>query len=431
MQKNLWADGSHFFVHKYRDSGALFDAAGGREEIGFVPWQFDMPGPGYELAWSHTITDPTVFYTGYGPTTVAKDNPYYLYSYSKGACCHWNGPLWPYSTTQTLKAMANLLNDYQQSYVTAADYFTLLANFARSQYKNGEPYVAEALDPDDSGAPIWTYDSPSHSEHYNHSGFVDPVITGLIGLHPSESDVVQLAPLVPAAWNHFMLENVSYHGHYLTIVWDADGSQYHSGSGLSLYQDCTLLARRATLGPLDGTLLGGSHPPDQTPRLINVLANAAGKPYPKASASYTFSVDDINQINDGIILYDRSVGGSPNNVGVHNRWTNYSSPQAADWIQVDLGENKTLSELTLHIYDDGKGVQPPLDYTIATSLDGSGWTPAAATTRAPAKPAAGPNVARFTPVVARYLRVTFQVNPQCPSGTGCAGVTEMESWVSP
>jgi hypothetical protein len=56
MQTQLWSPSSQFFVHRYVDGGAPFSAGGGREEIGFVPWQFDMPQPGYERAWQDTIT---------------------------------------------------------------------------------------------------------------------------------------------------------------------------------------------------------------------------------------------------------------------------------------------------------------------------------------------------------------------------------------
>ena len=29
--------------------------------------------------------------------------------------CQWNGPVWPFQTTQVLLGLANLLNDYHQS----------------------------------------------------------------------------------------------------------------------------------------------------------------------------------------------------------------------------------------------------------------------------------------------------------------------------
>jgi F5/8 type C domain len=366
------------------------------------------------------------------PTTVSKDNPYYLYSYEAGECCHWTGPLWPYATTQTLKGMANLLNDYTQSYVTKDDYFRLLDAYAKSQYKNGIPYVAEALDPNDTtGAPIWTYDTPAHSEHYNHSGFVDPVITGLIGFHPSADDVVRASPLTPDAWDHFMLENVAYHGHYLTIVWDADGSHYGAGTGFTIFEDCAVLTRQASLGPVQVPLQNGAWPPHEPPRLNNVFSNAGGATYPQASASYTFSYDDVDEVNDGIILYDRSVNGSPNNANVRNRWTNYSSPNPTDWVQIDMGAPSSIGEVTLHVYDDGIGVVPPTAYSISTSTDGTSWQPVGQVQMVPPTPAAGPNVTNFAPVAARYVRVTFSMSSTCTQGTGCVGLTEIEAWVTP
>src|SRR5690606_17420487 len=36
---------------------------------------------------------------------------------------------------------------------------------------------------------------------------------------------------------HFMVNNLRYHGHDLTIVWDPDGSEYGLGAGYSLFID--------------------------------------------------------------------------------------------------------------------------------------------------------------------------------------------------
>jgi hypothetical protein len=76
-------------------------------------------------------------------------------------------------------------------------------------------------------------------------------------------------------------------------------------------------------------------------------------------------------------------------------------------------------------------VVPPIGYFIETSTDGTHWAPVGNVTKAPVTPAAGPNVARFDPVTARQARVTFQVSAHCKSGSGCAGVTELEAWVAP
>jgi hypothetical protein len=169
----------------------------------------------------------------------------------------------------------------------------------------------------------------------------------------------------------------------------------------------------------------------KAPRLNNVFGNAAGATYPQASASYTFTADVVTELNDGVVLYDRSVNGSPNNASVHNRWTNYSSPNATDWVQIDMGAPTSIREVTLDVYDDTVGVTPPAAYAIATSLDGTTWQPVTDLQTLPATQAAGPNVANFAPVSARYVRVTFTMSSTCAQGTGCVGLTELEAWVLP
>jgi len=52
------------------------------------------------------------------------------------------------ATSQTLTGMANLLDDYPaQPTVTAANYYRQLRTYALTQYRNGQPYVAETHAP--------------------------------------------------------------------------------------------------------------------------------------------------------------------------------------------------------------------------------------------------------------------------------------------
>ena len=77
--------------------------------------------------------------------------------YVSPRCCEWSGNSWPYATTQTLTAMANLLNDYTQEVVDRADFVELLRIYTRTQRKNGRPYVAEAAHPDNGSCRITSY----------------------------------------------------------------------------------------------------------------------------------------------------------------------------------------------------------------------------------------------------------------------------------
>jgi hypothetical protein len=90
--------------------------------------------------------------------------------------------------------------------------------------------------------------------YYNHSGFADPLITGIIGLRPRADNHIVIHPLAPASWTYFAIDALPYHGHRLTIAFDATGTHYHHGRGLSLAVDGHTIAHRATLGSLEADL---------------------------------------------------------------------------------------------------------------------------------------------------------------------------------
>jgi predicted GH43/DUF377 family glycosyl hydrolase len=233
VQRRLWDDEGQFFKTLPRGDGKkLVDVC---EEIGFVPWYFSLPGPGYEAAWKR-LTDPNGFAAPYGPTTAERRHPRFMEKHKHD--CLWNGPSWPYATTQTLVALANLLHDYRQDFVGKKDYLTLLQTYARSQYKDGKPWIAEDLD---ALTGKWIVDL-SRSVDYNHSCFADLVITGLVGLRPRADEVLEVNPLIPeGAWDYFCLDRIRYHGHWLTILYDKTGKRYGRGKGLRVFLDDRLL----------------------------------------------------------------------------------------------------------------------------------------------------------------------------------------------
>lgn len=251
VQQHLWDRDAQFFeTAPAVTGGAPIRTVGIREQIGFVPWYFHLPDAGYETAWKQLL-DPQGFAAPYGPTTAERRAPGFMHPEPHD--CLWNGPSWPYATTQTLVAMANLLNDYHQDVVNRKDYMALLRGYARSQQKDGRPWVAEDLDADTGK---WIVDLP-RSVYYNHSGFTDLVITGLAGLRPRADQTVMVNPLVPEGqWDWFCLDGVPYHGRALTILWDRTGHRYHRSKGLMLFADGKLLAHRADLGRVTATLAG-------------------------------------------------------------------------------------------------------------------------------------------------------------------------------
>lgn len=228
MHELMWDNKAQFFKVRY-PNGELADV---REEIGFIPWYFNMPKPGHERSWQQFI-NPEGFKATKGITTAERRHPKFR-SHGVGTC-EWDGAVWPYATSQTLVGLANVLRNYKQQYVGKTDYFDALIKYARSHRFRGKPYIGEYLD-EISGK--WLKPDTNRSRYYNHSTFCDLVISGLVGLVPRQDNVITVDPLIPQdAWDWFCLDNVHYHGRVITILWDRSGEKYRRGKGFSIFAD--------------------------------------------------------------------------------------------------------------------------------------------------------------------------------------------------
>ncbi len=246
LQSKLWNSSRQFFEVRKEQGDTLANV---KEEIGFIPWYFNMPDSNYSIAWK-SLTDTKTFCAPFGITTADRSHPLFR---THGCCkCEWDGAVWPFATSQTLTAMANLLNNYKQDYVADSNYFDLLETYVESQYYRGRPYIGEYLD-EKTG--YWLKGDEERSRYYNHSTFNDLIITGLVGLRPRADDTIEVNPLVPAGkWDWFCLDNVLYHGKIITIIWDKTGLKYKKGKGLSVFVNGKKAASSLELEKLTGKL---------------------------------------------------------------------------------------------------------------------------------------------------------------------------------
>ncbi len=78
---------------------------------------------------------------------------------------------------------------------------------------------------------------------YNHSTFVDLVLSGLFGFHAKEGDKwLIIRPLLPRdSWSYFCVDQLKYHTRYITLLWDESGSRYGVGAGFKVYVDKVLV----------------------------------------------------------------------------------------------------------------------------------------------------------------------------------------------
>ena len=228
MESRLWNERDSFFETQRGDTLARV-----REAIGYLPWYFNLPTNGkFDIAWKQAA-DAKGFAAPYGLTTAEQRHPQFR-SHGVGTC-EWDGAIWPFATSQTLTAMANYLNSSRRPVIADSIYFEQMERYVESQYHRGHPYIGEYLD-EKTGA--WLMGDRERSRYYNHSTFADLIITGIVGLRPRTDNMVEVNPLVPAdKWDYFCLDNVSYHGHTLTIIWDRTGLRYHQGRGMRILVD--------------------------------------------------------------------------------------------------------------------------------------------------------------------------------------------------
>ncbi|CAJ2512454.1 Uu.00g054690.m01.CDS01 [Anthostomella pinea] len=410
MYERLWAPEQRFFMDIIRPGNPNLTRLSGRQQVGLFPYRFGIGlNESYAQPALDSMFDTEVFLSPFGPTTLEIKDPWFMWMRPNELCCYWNGMSWPYSTGHTLKSLAAIYRAGTTN-ATADQYHQYLQMYARTQQKNGHPYVAESHWPFNDS---WSADGWNHSEHYDHSTNNDDVITGLFGITPQQDDTLHISPIVPGNWTYYALENLAYHGHLVTVLYDRDGSRYGAGKGLHVFVDGIKVhsgANKTATVPV---------PPPVRSReaLVNIAANPTGPgQYPMANATYTNAGDYYFKAIDGVLFYD----DIPD-----NRWTDYGSPNPNDTLTVTFARPRNVSSVTLALYSDvarGGGIDVPAsievygsDGLITTFNDSSKLLPN------------DRNQISFGPVETEFLAV----NLYRKSSKTWVGVCELEVWTRP
>ena len=252
----LWNEKLSFFTVLPKDYNETTKPLNVRELIGYVPWYFNLPDdkPKYSLAWEK-LKDTLGFSAPYGLTVTERSHPYFKINYD-GHECQWNGPTWPFATTQTLKALANYLNNYSKNKsISKDDYYSLLLQYAESHKITNEigekqNWIDENLNPFtgdwisrtrlkewENGT--WSKDKGGveRGKDYNHSSFCDLVLNDLLGIKPKLNSTIEINPLIPDNWEWFAVKNINYQGKKIDIFWDENGKKFGLGKGLTIFVD--------------------------------------------------------------------------------------------------------------------------------------------------------------------------------------------------
>ena len=221
INERLWNDETGMFG-VISDSG---EAQNVREQIGYIPWIYGIPTAGKDACFRNLL-DPDCFLSPHGLRTADASHPEYMKPFNHE--CLWNGPIWPFATAQTLTAVIEYLHSAEQPTISPDEFTSLLLTYAYSHRDtDGTPWLDENMDPDTG---IWLareimrkWNRPGKDStrgcHYNHSTFIDLVMTGICGICPDESDTLRIHPL-GTSLDSFAVTDVHYHGHTVDIAWD-------------------------------------------------------------------------------------------------------------------------------------------------------------------------------------------------------------------
>jgi F5/8 type C domain/Trehalase len=403
VEKNLWNDSLHHFTDRFKVDNQYvhyWNFIRGRELAGMAPWYFNLPADtkDFASAWKHVL-DTAYLLGNYGLRTNEPSYEYYFkqFVFFEGKPgSQWNGPSWPYQTSQALTGMANLLHNYNQDAVTYSDYLKLLRLFTRQHFlPNGKIDLVENYDPN-LGGPIVHY---YWSNHYNHSSYNNLIISGLCGIQPSPGDTLTIHPLIDDSIDYFYLGDAKYHGHKLTVIYDKDGSKYNVGKGLTVFIDDkkTELIKNQDKYKV---YVGAPVLTPSIPQPHNVALNIARKGYPLPTASVNAMPDSsVYQAIDGKVWYFPEIT---------NRWTTLGSTSPADWFAVDFGKPCEISGAKIYPYADDENFSVPGSFSLEYQ-NGGQWLPIKITGQNPAKTVGNTmNIISFDKIIATKVKITFR-----------------------
>lgn len=253
----MWDEGDGFFYDLLPGTNEKMRTA--KTIAAFYPFYAGLPNAEHTRAWD-ALVNPQLFWTTHPPASTAQDSP--AFSQEKRmrdkpvTGCYWNGPTWPHANSLVISGLARSLREHgEQGGANRQTLFALFNSFCRAQFEQGDfarPHTGEFYRGD---AGDWQ----TKERDYHHSTWADLVLTGIVGIVPREDNVLEVSPLLPPeyedvpTWTHFCVENVPYHGHLLTLVWDDPAhpeDAYHDGDkGFTVYANGERLHHQETLAP--------------------------------------------------------------------------------------------------------------------------------------------------------------------------------------
>jgi hypothetical protein len=384
-----------------------------------------------------------------------------------GPCAHGTNNFSNINATLQARLYSKALRDYPTPYITPTMYRQLIEWLAWNEDINGNNRF-----PDNNE---YYYDWNPKTKTFVRSSINDDVLGSyswmmfqdISGLQPRADGTVELWP-IDMGYSHFTVNNVSYHGANLTVVWQRPGgTRYYPAApmGYSLYVSGRLVltacrvahitwnsrAGRTDVPGGGARVLYQARQPlpaagqvdlSGNPRMVDMLQKAGddisrgqaqapdlalGK---TATASFTTASPPSQATSPANAVDGFTISGLPvesgSYLGTNPIWGDLGSPNAQDWLQVDLGKASRFDDVKVYFYDnkefgdDGSTYRPPSAYQVQY-LTGSTWVNVPGQVQNPSAPAANYNEVTFPPVRARQVRLLVT-----PAPGYAVGIKEMQ-----
>jgi len=361
------------------------------------------------------------------------------------------------NSTLQAQLYAKALREYPSPYVTADMYRLLLEWLTWVQFVGGDNRYPDNNEFFFNWNPTTRTLGRSGIHHNILGAYNFMLIDDIAGVRPRLDDVVEVWP-IDVGYDHFAVNNLSYHGRDLTVVWDkpGDGRRYYprAPEGYTVYVDgrraftvddlahVSWSSRNGAVSILDGSdtavlfrapvrlptatdigLVGNGRAVDMFAKAgvdlsleTGWLPNLArGKP---VSASFTTTTPTVRGTAPEFAVDGYTISGLPFQQGTYlarnTIWGTQGSPNAQDWFEVDLGAPTRINTVKLYFFSDktyntqsngsGNTYRQPAAYTVQIH-DGTGWVDAVDQVATPAVPQPNHNTVAFAPVTAQRVRV--------------------------
>lgn len=380
------------------------------------------------------------------------------------------------NATPLLQIYSAGIRDYNAAdngYITNESFKKLLYWVAFSHYQGGDNQYPDQnefwnMDNNSAGSTIpeknadasknggkITYRSWIHHTQLGTTNWT--IVEDVAGMVPREDNKIELNPIEIPDWNHFTVNNLSYHGQDLSIVWNNDGA-YNAPKGYTLYVDGNAVFTSDKLAHLiydpasgtvevaddSGAVITGAT--TATMPNANEVTYASNSRVTQIFAQSGQNVDEAsksqaNVAKDADVEATYETKGYPATNAVDGKnvmesfWGTKGSKNAKDSLTVTFKNGvQNIDDVRLYFYQTSSsqtiaGYSEPSVYTLEYQDEAGAWHVLPNQVRTPTYAGANYNRVQFSKVVAKAIRATF--TPQAGQAIGLKEIQAYETDIVP